>query len=207
MKSFLMAMVLAASILVPGAQAAGESGKKAATDNPHLLKAQEQARAIAGSFSEAEIRDLAQIRDAFGLVRSVQVVKRDVVRAVGQCGKANPEMKGFMEAGLKSWDQAVSAAVDPRDKEIKTIIRDGRFKKPKEVEAFLESLDKAAQFAENKLDKRVVTTPEACTGLAKSMDETQDVITSKMGEIKLPAPRPEEAEPSAGGMNTEGKAP
>ncbi len=210
MKKFLT-LALVSLLSVP-AYAAEEAAKEVAgqpapapAGNPHILKAQEQAQAIAASFSEAEMRDLAQIRDAFGLVRSVQVVKRDVGRAVGQCVKANPDMKDFMQAGHESWDKAIAAAVDPRDKDIKAVIRDGRFSKPKQVEDFLATLDKAAVYAENKLDKRVVTSPEACTRLTKSMDETQKVIVEKMGEIKLPAPLPAKTEPSAG-VAGEGKA-
>jgi hypothetical protein len=45
-----------------------------------------------------------------------------------------------------------------------------------------------AKYAENKLDKTIVTTPEACKNLTDSMAETSKVILGLITDMDWPAP-------------------
>lgn len=166
------------------------------SDNPHIGKAQEKAVEIAKSFTPVEIENLSVIKDAFGIIRAVQVTNKNVGATVKKCGKENPELKTEMDAQYNDWKTGVTTVLGGKEKEMKAAIHDGRFSKPKDVMIFLDLLDKAAQYADDKMNKQIVSTPSACESLKESMDDTAEKLEVMLAELSFPIAVPREKEPS-----------
>ncbi|MFN3826662.1 MAG: hypothetical protein ACK4NR_03450 [Micavibrio sp.] len=172
------------------------------TDNPHITKASEQAVEIAKSFSEQEIGNLEIIKDGFGIIRSVKATDEIVGKTVKRCGKDNPDMKADMNAAYDTWKSNVTKVLDVKEKSLKAAINDGRFSKPKDVQSFLDTIDKAAQFAQDRMDaeKKIISTPSSCEGLKLKMDETYTQISELLTAVDFPVAelKPETAPRKAG---------
>jgi hypothetical protein len=65
-------------------------------------------------------------------------------------------------------------------------IKKSAFPDEKKVKSYLNLIDEAAGHADKQLEKTVVTTPEACDHLLKSMDETETTVSKLLTEIKWP---------------------
>lgn len=198
------ALLLAA----PAAATAKEADKTKATPpaNPYIVKIDEMAKDLAGKLSSEEAEALGLVRHSFGLVRSVGVVRRNVEHATGLCLKANPDMKAQMSPRFDSWNAKIKTALDEQDRNLKRASGKENFKDPAAVKAYLDLLDKAGKYAEEHLDVQVVTTPEACARLQKSMDETETVLTGLIHEIKWPStPAADPAKDAGSGKGGEKK--
>ena len=55
-------------------------------------------------------------------------------------------------------------------------MNDSVFDNPKQVREYLDAIDEMAEYADDRLEKKVVTTPEACRHLIDSMDKSSEVI-------------------------------
>ena len=165
------------------------------SSNPHIQKAQDKAVEIAKSFTPVEIENLSVIKDGFGIIRAVQVTNKSVSNTVKKCGQDNPEMKAEMDAEYSTWNGRVITTLNNREKDMKTAINDGRFSKPKEVTNFLELIDKAAQYADDKMEKQIISTPSACDSLKESMDDTAGKLETLLTELKFPIAVPKVKEP------------
>ena len=172
------------------------------SSNPYVQKAQDKAVEIAKTFTPVEIENLGIIKDAFGILGAVHVTSQSVDAAVKQCGKDNPDMKPDIDKQYGEWKGGVVAALETKDKEMMAAINDGRFKKPKEVIAFLDLLQKAAQHSYDKMEKKIVSTPSACDSLMDSMDDSADKLGDMLAEMKFPYAVPKDVNtvtpPSAG---------
>lgn len=174
------------------------------SDNPHIQKAQDKAVEIAKSFTPVEIENLSVMKDAFGILRAVQVTDKNVSAAVKQCGKDNPEMKAMMDSQYTNWNAGVVTAMKAKEKEMKAAVNDGRFTKPKDVTTFLGLLDSAAQYADDKMEKKIISTPSACESLQGSMEDTAETLGQMLAELKFPIAVPKNSnvvEKPTGGAN------
>ena len=126
------------------------------------------------------------MRNKHSVMRSIDIVHRDIKNAVKACGKENKDLKKPMRDRLKQWEKAVF----PIKKDAKKFLE----KELKEQEAFhvsdyrhvMKLNDKAYKFSESKIEKTPVTTKEACESLLNSMDRTEDTLVSLLQEILLP---------------------
>lgn len=193
-----------ALILIMSAPAMAQTKAEAAmkSSNPYVNKAQNKAVEIAKTFTPVEIENLSIIKDAFGILGAVHVTSQSVDAAVKQCGKDNPDMKADIDKQYGAWKGGVVTALETKDKEMMAAINDGRFKKPKEVIAFLDLLQKAAQHSYDKMEKKIVSTPSACDSLMDSMDDSADKLGDMLAELKFPYAVPKDINtvtpPSAG---------
>lgn len=198
----LRAALLSLLVMVFSAPAFAEGQNIIKSDNPHIQKAQDKAVDIAKTFTPAELENLGIIKDGFGIINAVQMTNKSVSTTVKKCGEEHPEMKAEMDAQYNEWKSGVITVLATKEKEMKTAISDGRFSKPKEVTAFLDLLDKAAQYAYDKMDKQPLTTPSACEALRDKMDETASKLEELMAELKfpraIPKDKPEVTAPKAG---------
>lgn len=179
--------------VVPG----GESAQKEPVDpviarmhsarNPHVATVEMKARALIAPLTQAQIRQIYQLREAYGLVRSVEIVERDVSRAAKFCGEDNPAMKTQMQTGLQSWQGRVMPAVQERKKALQAAIDAQGLVRPGLIREYFKALDDAAIYAEKQLDKKVITTHEACKSLLESMDSTEKRVAELMKEINIPS--------------------
>lgn len=196
-------LFLTALIVMMSAPAFAETEPQAVkTDNPYIAKTQEKAVEIAKSFTPVEIENLGIIKDAFGILHAVQMTNKSVSTTVKLCGKDNPEMKADMDAAYKNWYADIGSALTAKEKEMKTAINDGRFSKPKEVTAFLDLLDKTAEYTYDKMEKKPLSTPSSCESLKESMDDSAKKLGTMLAELKfpyaVPKEKPEEETPAAG---------
>lgn len=196
---FTTALILMMSVPAM-AQTKADAAMK--SSNPYVQKAQDKAVEIAKTFTPVEIENLGIIKDAFGILGAVHVTSQSVDAAVKQCGKDNPDMKPDIDKQYGEWKGGVVAALDTKDKEMMAAINDGRFKKPKEVIAFLDLLQKAAQHSYDKMEKKIISTPSACDSLMDSMDDSSDKLGEMLAEMKFPYAVPKDVNtvtpPSAG---------
>ena len=184
----LTSVLTMVSVLALSAPAWAETSADAAmkSSNPYVLKAQDKAVEIAKTFTPIELENLAIVKDAFGILGAVSTTDKSVESAVKQCGKDNPDMKAEMDGQYGDWKGGVITVLGTKEKELKAAINDGRFSKPREVTAFLDLLDKAAQHSYDRMEKKIVSTPKACEGLLDSMDDSADKLEKMMAELKFP---------------------
>lgn len=126
------------------------------------------------------------LRNKDNVIRSVKMVERDVQIAVKSCAKENPEIGSEIKSRFKDWQNAVN----PILKEAESFLK----KELKEQEAFHISdykhitklNDKAFEFSEEQIQKKPVSSLEACQGLIKSMDRSENQLVELLQDILLP---------------------
>ncbi len=185
-------------------------------NNPYLDKLQEASVEFIKDVPDDGVKALYLIREAYGILRSVHSVKKDVGHAVDLCGKENSDLEGDMDSRFKEWSDNVTPALKTQDEKLDALIKKQSYKKPKDVKSYLKNIDNAAEYADKMLDKQVVTTPDACQSLLESMDRTETNIVELLGQTAMPelnddgtavdknvAKEDESAEEDAGDESTE----
>ena len=167
--------------------AAAEKKAEAQT-NPYRAEISAMARELAKAYNKDQAMALAQIRNGFGMTRAVRLVRTDVAHAIDACGKDNPDMKGDMSARFEKWSAGIDPLLKKSQSDMDAAIQAGGFPDQKQVKAYLDLIDKAAEYADSKIEKNVVTTPEACNGLLKSMDETEPTMIDLLQSIVWTVP-------------------
>jgi hypothetical protein len=155
-------------------------------DNPHIAKVEQKARELVAPLSQPQMQDLFLLREGYGLIRSVEIVQRDIGRAVRLCGEDNPDLKGPMEARYKKWTGTVDPVLKGKMTALQTAIDTQTYAQPAKIRSYFKALDDAAIYAEKKFDKRVITTEEACKSLLQSMDGTEEKVAGIMGDLNVP---------------------
>jgi hypothetical protein len=120
------------------------------------------------------------------MVRAVKLVRGDVENAITQCREKNPDMDSAMKERFTKWSGAIDPVLSDNDKKMKESLASGLFKDPVRVQEYLDAIDSMAKHADEKTDKQVVTTKEACDSLLKSMDNTEPGLTKILSEIAWP---------------------
>lgn len=126
------------------------------------------------------------LRNKFGLIRAIRIVKRDVGNAVQECGQANPDMQDTMTKRYEAWTNAVDPILKTADAYLKQEIKHQEIVDGDVMDEMLELNDEAYEFQENAIEKRVVTTADACTQLLQSMDRTEEDMLNLMQQVLLP---------------------
>jgi hypothetical protein len=175
------------------------AGKKETTNPVQEWIAAENK--LIDTLSKKDQQSFFIMRNKHGVIRSVNVVHRDVKAAVKACGKANPDMKASMDARFKDWENAVLPVIDLADKYLKEEIEAQKIVFPSDFKHVLKMNDKAFEYGESKIEKMPVTDKEACEGLLESMDRTENKMVELLQDMLLPesvirdrAARAEEAE-------------
>lgn len=163
-------------------------------NNPHIAKVEQKARELVAPLSQPQMQDVFLLREGYGLIRSVEIVQRDIGRAVRLCGEDNPDLKGPMDARYKKWTSTVDPVLKQKMAALQKAIDTQTYTQPQKIRAYFKALDDAAIFAEKKFDKRVITTEEACKSLLQSMDGTEENVAGIMSELKVPGEKKAEAE-------------
>lgn len=126
------------------------------------------------------------MRNKHSVARAVKVVSRDVGNAVKACGKANPDMKEAMNGRYKEWQSAVSPILKDAQKFMDKEVKEQQLVYPSDFKHLMTLNDKAYEYTEKQVVKEVVTSKEACEGLLKSMDRTEDQLVQLLQEILIP---------------------
>lgn len=173
-----------------------QSSSAALPADPALVKLEKRSLELVDTLGEEELKHLFHIRESFGSTRAVKVVRSDVQNAAKACGTANPDMKTEMDGRFAAWTESIDTAVKAKEKEIDAAIAAQTYLKPKEIRDYLKMIEKTANNVDKDITKIPVTTPEACTGLLKSMDSTETVLTKLIEGMELsPWPPVIEEEP------------
>ena len=154
--------------------------------NPHIAKVEQKARELVAPLTQPQMQDLFLLREGYGLIRSVEIVQRDIGRAVRLCGEDNPDLKGPMEARYKKWTGTVDPVLKEKMTALQKAIDTQTYTQPAKIRGYFKALDDAALYAEKKFDKRVITTEDACKSLLQSMDGTEENVAGIMSELKVP---------------------
>lgn len=126
------------------------------------------------------------LRNKHSVIRTISVVKRDVGNAVKACGKENKDMKQPMRDRFKEWENAVNPILKEAEKFLETELKEQEAFHVSDYKHVTKLNDKAYKFSESKVEKTPVTTKEACEGLLKSMDRTEDKLITLLQDILLP---------------------
>lgn len=191
-------LILAASVPVM----AQNTKPSEAVKSPQAEKLEKKAAEIAETFSPVEKENLGVISDGFGIMHAVQMTNKSVSTTVKLCGERNPEMKTDMDVAYKQWYGGIEPQLRAREADMKKAINDGRFSKTKDVNAFLDLLDKLAKHNYDRMEKQPLTTPSACEALVKTMDRTAERLGTALTEMKFPYAVPKEKPMTDGAKGT-----
>ncbi|MCB9990515.1 MAG: hypothetical protein H6867_03925 [Rhodospirillales bacterium] len=195
MRSVLLSLILCGFLISPvwAEEQAGkpdtekqEKAELKKPENPHAAAVKEKARALAKAMSKEQAEQFSVIRENFGVLRSVRMTRKSVTNAVKECAAKNPDMKDAINSRYKSWDEGIHPVLEKQQKSMKASISSGLFNDPKQVEDYLDTVDDMAEYADNRMEKKVVTTPEACQSLIDSMDKSSEIILELIGEMNWP---------------------
>lgn len=126
------------------------------------------------------------MRNKYSVIRTVNVVERDVGNAVQACGKNNPDIKATMDTRFKEWQGAVKPILKDADKFLQQEIDEQQLVYPSDFRHVLKLNDKAYEYTEGMVKKEVVTSKDACEKLFKSMDSTEDRLVELLQDILIP---------------------
>jgi hypothetical protein len=125
-------------------------------------------------------------RNKHSVIRSIEVVHKDVKSAVRSCGKNNPDMKKEMNARLKEWENSVFPILKEAKKFLKQELKEQEAFHASDYNHVMKLNDKAYKFSESKIEKQVVSSKESCEGLYASMDNSEDKLVTMLQTILLP---------------------
>lgn len=187
-RTYLFASALIFSVAVALSVSAHATDKAPAppVKSEQALKLEKKAADIAAHFTPTERESLGVISDGFGIMHAVMLTNKSVSTTIAACGKRNPEMKADMDAAYTKWYGGIGPVLEAREKDLKAAVRDGRFSKPQEVEAFLDALDSLARHNYDRMEKSPLTTPSACERLVKSMERSGEKLSKALTELKFP---------------------
>lgn len=161
--------------------------KAAFPANPHIDDLSAHAKKLVEGLDKEALRTLYEIRNSFGITRSVHIVHQDVKKAVHLCGEKNPALKEDITKRFNTWDNAIMPAVKAAEQNRESVIDTQTVRPAEDVREYLRLTKEAADFTENQIEKNPVTTEDACQALIKSMDNTQNVIKELIEGIELSA--------------------
>lgn len=126
------------------------------------------------------------VRNKHSVIRSLRVVRDDIGNAVKGCGKENPDLKKEMDDRFKDWQDAVMPILKEADKFLKQEIDGQKVVYPSDFKYVLKLNDKAYEYGNSKMDKRVLTDAQSCGKLLESMDRSENELITLLQEILLP---------------------
>lgn len=154
--------------------------------NPYYPKLDKKEREIGTGLQEPELTHLYHIREGFGQIQAVSIVRRDVDTAVKACAKDNPDLKSDIEKRFSEWKNTVNPVIDEKQAAIDKAINEQTYTKSKDIKEYLKLFKDTAEYANKALDKgEINTSEEACKNLMKSMDRTEKVVAELLGDIEI----------------------
>jgi hypothetical protein len=126
------------------------------------------------------------LRNKHNVIRSVDMVSRDIGEAVKSCASKNKEISTQITTRFKDWQGAVSPILKEADKFLKQELKEQEAFHASDYKHVTKLNDKAFEFSEKQIKKQPVTTLESCQGLLKSMDKSEDKLVSLLQDMLLP---------------------
>lgn len=195
------------SVVAPESAAATKSSEEKSAEksdasvperekNPYQDDIAKMAKVLAKEYNQDQAMALAQIRNGYGMIGAVGLVKKDVAKAVAACGTDNPDMKDKISARFDVWDAAIEPVLEKNRERMEESIQKIGFPDEKKVKSYLALVDKSAAYANSKVEKNIITTPEVCGNLLESMDSTgptmvqllEDIVWPGLAPVSVPVP-------------------
>lgn len=189
---FILSVFLLSIVFVPAALAEDRIEKKqeeavvSESEKTPVTEWMAAENALIDKLSDEEKEIFLVLRSKHGVIRTVDVVHRDVGNAVKGCGKDNPDMKDEIYSRFAQWERAVLPIINTAEKFLKTEIDEQTVVTPKDFRKVLKMNDAAFDYTESKVEKQIVTDEAACRKLLQSMDRTEDHMVSLLQDMLLP---------------------
>ncbi len=154
----------------------------ATVQDPEKMKVYEQAaekaraalKEIGQDLKEGDAKHFFLMYQNYNLIGTVKVVEKDVGNAIGECGKNNPDMKASLDDRYQKWNGAIDPIVKEAEANVSNMIIAQEYTDPAKIKSAFSSLDDARAATNASIDKRPVTTADACKHLLGKMDETEE---------------------------------
>jgi len=128
----------------------------------------------------------------YNIVGTVNLVERDVGKAIKACGEANPEMKDKLDARFANWRGEVDPIISEASAKVDNMIAVQDYADKTMVKTLFSQLDNMRIKIDKQIDKIPVSTPEACEYLHEKMDETQERMVTLLRGTLISTPEPDE---------------
>ncbi len=166
------------------------------TAGPKLRELEEYTVSLLNGLEPAQAQYIYNIRQNFGIIRSVQVVRGDIEKAVESCGEANTDMKQQITSRFDSWNDVIVPKLAVADVALKDAVQRQSFRPTVRVTMLLDLVQSAFEERDVQIKKVPVSTPEACKSLLESLDETeeslQDLMDSTISDLNKLSADPEQ---------------
>jgi hypothetical protein len=126
------------------------------------------------------------LRNKHSMMRSVDIVKRDVKNAVQKCSDKNVDMAEDMQTRYKKWSESIDPILNDAQEFLELELKEQQFFDVADYRRVVKMNDDAYEFSESKVKKQIVTTPEACQNLLESMDRTEEQLIDILQDALLP---------------------
>lgn len=195
---FVLALLIVLECGMPSAwaDAGADPAPKAETKTGQtpLTDLQEQTLDMIATLNDEQVAYIYALRNRHGIIRAVQVVRRDVSNAVEACGKANADMKPRIENRFKEWEGAVMPILADAESALKKAIETQNAVDPSVLRKHLDLVEKGFDYTDAQVEKKPVTSKEGCQFLLDKMDDTQDNLTKLLKETLSSTPLPSSGE-------------
>lgn len=142
--------------------------------------------AVVAKLSDEERDYYFILRNKYGLIRALRIVRDDVGRAVQECGLANPDMQDRMNVRYDAWRDSVDPILRDADRFLNAEIKTQKMVSRRTFNKMTELNDEAYDFQKSAIEKNVNTSAGSCERLLASMDRTEEDMLRLMSEILLP---------------------
>ena len=175
-------LFIAIFIVCPVSSVRAEEGKVQET-------VQDKIKSFTADFEKVDRDHFMAIYANYNLISVVEMVREDVENAIEKCADKNPDMEDALEDRFETWDDAIEPIMDDAEANLDNMIKVQDYAKKGDIEDLFEFLDDTREEKTKQIDKRPVTTPEACEHLRATMNETQDNLTKLLRSTLVTLPQ------------------
>lgn len=149
---------------------------------PKLKELEEYTAVLLNGLEPAQAQYIYNIRQEFGIIRSVQVVRTDVEKAVESCSTENPDIKEKISGRFQAWNDTIVPKLAVADVALKDAIQRQTFRPTVRVSMLLDHVQEAFEERDAQIKKVPVTSLDSCNSLLASMDTTEENLQKLLDE-------------------------
>jgi hypothetical protein len=152
-------------------------------------KTYEMVTGIVEKLKPAEQKHFFMIYTNYNLIGTVRVVQADVSKAIDACSQNNPDMEDRLRTRFKDWNGAVDPVLKEADANLNNMVLAQDYLPQKKIKAVFKSVDDTRMKTTGRIEKKPVTTKDACEYLLGKMDETQETMISILRDTLVTFPQ------------------
>lgn len=190
---FLASLYLCAGLFLSGAHAkevteqskAQDSAEKPTLQDTEALRdLEDYTSELLNGLAPPQAQYLYNIRQEFGVIRSIRIAQEDIGRAVVSCAEKHEETADEIKARFDQWTETIEPEINRAKQALEAAIERQVFRPTSRVNSLLEKLDAAFAERDAQMNKVPVTTKKACEGLLNSLDQTQKDLGKILEETR-----------------------